>query len=136
MISSTLLAVPLGTQERHKETRQAPLEKDPVFVGRLRRRAEDEKVVRSTREEFGGRGVPYHFLLGKYCKELYGLELGLRQMQRGERAILKILPEYLYDHPKCTRLFRSPPHENTAAKVVERGLAVVGSLSYRVAEAG
>jgi hypothetical protein len=68
-------------------------------------------VVRSTRQEHGGTGVPYHFLLGKYCKELYGLELGLRQMQRGERAILKILPEYLYDHPKCA---------NTAQRVWER----------------
>lgn len=80
--------------------------------------------MRSTREELGGTGVPYHFLLGKYCKELYGLELGLRQMQRGERAILKILPEYLYDHPKCTRVSPSPisfPREHTAPKSLDEG---------------
>jgi hypothetical protein len=109
-------------------------------VGRLGRRAEDEKVVRSTRQEFGGTGVPYHFLLGKYCKELYGLELGLRQMQRGERAILKILPEYLYDHPKCTCLSPSPisfSREHTAQSRWTRGCCRWACCRcHRVAEAG
>mmetsp|Transcript_35564 Transcript_35564/g.49374 ORF Transcript_35564/g.49374 Transcript_35564/m.49374 type:complete len:588 (-) Transcript_35564:403-2166(-) len=67
------------------------------------------KVLSSTRTEEDGTGVPHKFMLGKHCQELYGLELGVRQMQRGEKSVLKIKPDYAYLHPKGLERKLSPP---------------------------
>ena len=68
-----------------------------------------EKILHSTRKEDGGTGVPHAFVLGKYTKEVFGLELGLRQIQPGERCIFKILADYAYEHPKSRLVHRSGP---------------------------
>jgi hypothetical protein len=67
-------------------------------------RTEDERVLSSSRAADGGTGVPYKFLLGKHCKEVYGLELGIRMMRKTERCVLKIKEDYTYEHPKSEPL--------------------------------
>eukprot|EP00959_Pyramimonas_sp_CCMP1952_P251642 5258177-Pyramimonas_sp.AAC.2 len=71
-------------------------------------RTEDDRVLSSSRSADGGTGVPYTFLLGKHCKELYGVELGIRMMRKAERSVLKIKGDYAYDHPTGETLKTSP----------------------------
>ena len=70
------------------------------------------ELIESTLEEHGGPGHPRPFILnqGKNSRTLRGIELAVVQMEKGERAILEIKPEFAYLHhefkgkiPKCLK---------------------------------
>ncbi|KAL2929260.1 Peptidyl-prolyl cis-trans isomerase PASTICCINO1, partial [Bienertia sinuspersici] len=60
----------------------------------------DGVVVKSTREEFGGRGIPARQVLGK-SKLLLGLLEGIPTMKKGEIAMFKMKPGMHYSEPDC-----------------------------------
>lgn len=57
-------------------------------------------VVRSTKKEFGGRGIPARQVLGK-SKLLLGLLEGIPTMKKGEFAMFKMKSEMHYGEPDC-----------------------------------
>lgn len=63
----------------------------------LRTCDDDERLVFTTRVEDGGTGVPLRAALtSDACSLLRGVELALVAFTRGERAVLRVPPEFAY----------------------------------------
>jgi len=62
----------------------------------LRAGDERERLLSSTRLAEGGRDVPLRCLLGDACTLLRGVELALAAFTRGERAVLRLPPDFAY----------------------------------------
>uniref|UniRef100_A0A1D1ZPP5 peptidylprolyl isomerase n=1 Tax=Auxenochlorella protothecoides TaxID=3075 RepID=A0A1D1ZPP5_AUXPR len=75
---------------------EVPATNDLVFLHL--RIGKGNSYLTSTRPEDGGQGHPQPFILGKSKNLLKGLELAVRGMRRGERAVLDIQPGYAYQH--------------------------------------
>jgi hypothetical protein len=75
----------------------SPRDGDEVLLHlSLRSADEEERLISSTRVADGGRNVPLRAVLGEYCSLLRGVELALAVFTRGERAVLRLSPEFAY----------------------------------------
>ncbi len=73
----------------------------------LRTTDKEERLFFSTRAEEGGRGVPLRSPLGEGCSLLRGVELALAVFTRGERAVLRLPPEFAYGASRLVQRRRS-----------------------------
>ncbi|EFN57340.1 hypothetical protein CHLNCDRAFT_142698 [Chlorella variabilis] len=89
-------AVLKGTVEPG-EGEATPQEGDLVFL-HYSLLDEHRQVLRSTLHEHGGSGRPQPFVVGRGRRMLRGMELGVLEMRRGERAMLNIKPDYAFLH--------------------------------------
>lgn len=89
-------AVMKGTLEPG-EGEERPQEGDLVFL-HYSVMSEHKDVLASTDAAHGGSGHPQPFVLGKGRRMLRGMELGVMEMARGERALLDIQPSYAFLH--------------------------------------
>jgi hypothetical protein len=75
----------------------SPRDGDEVLLHlSLRSADEEERFISSTRAAEGGRDVPMRAVLGEHCSLLRGVELALAVFTRGERAVLRLSPEFAY----------------------------------------
>ena len=75
----------------------SPRDDDEVLLHLTVRSAdEEEHLILSTRAAEGGRDLPLRAVLGEQCALLRGVELALAVFTRGERAVLRLPPEFAY----------------------------------------
>ncbi|PSC68182.1 Peptidyl-prolyl cis-trans isomerase PASTICCINO1 [Micractinium conductrix] len=91
-------AVLKGTLEPGEEGGDTPRDGDLVWL-HYSLMNEHRDVLRSTRAEHGGAGTPQPFVMGRgKARMLRGMELGVQEMARGERAMLDLKPAYAFLH--------------------------------------